>query len=496
VADQALYRKYRSSDFTEVVGQEHVTKTLVTALSSGRLSHAYLFTGPRGVGKTSVARLLARALNCTGETRPCNACDLCKAAINSSLDIIEIDAASNRSIDAVRELREKVSLAPALGKYKVYIIDEVHMLTPEAFNALLKTLEEPPAHAVFVLATTEAHKLPETIISRTQRFTFKPHTETNIVSHLQKIAASEGIEVDEEALDIIAVAARGGFRDAIGMLDQVASGGERPITAASVRSLLGMSDTEAIGGLSTAIAANDAREAMTVLAQLMDQGAQPGQVANQLVNQWREILFVAVGSGTPRNDVTKTLAKQLSTGRISEIISGLLEVTRSHWPREALEVAVVRLSADMSAAAPAPRTTAKTTTPPPKAHTKAESTVEATPATSPAGGVLSSELWPKFLANLKTRNSSLCALLQSCVVDYSEDTITIKSRFNFHRDLFLKSQNRSVMEEVAQKVYGRKVTVTSVTDESAGPVRRTATPDPNAELITSALEILGGEVVE
>src|ERR1017187_1269085 len=202
VADQALYRKYRSGDFTEVIGQDHVVRTLTAALKNGHLSHAYLFTGPRGVGKTSVARLLARALNCTGDPKPCNKCPNCLAAINSSLDVIEMDAASNRTIDAVRDLREKVSLAPTQGKYKVYIIDEVHMLTSEAFNALLKTLEEPPPHAVFILATTEAHKLPETIISRTQAFSFKPHTVANMVAHLASIAGKEGIDIQKDALEV------------------------------------------------------------------------------------------------------------------------------------------------------------------------------------------------------------------------------------------------------------------------------------------------------
>ncbi len=505
MAEQALYRKYRSSDFTEVIGQEHVVKTLTTAINSGRLSHAYLFTGPRGVGKTSVARLLARALNCTADNKPCNECALCRAAQQASLDIIEIDAASNRSIDAVRELREKVGLAPAAGKYKVYIVDEVHMLTTEAFNALLKTLEEPPAHAVFILATTEAHKLPETIVSRTQRFTFKPITEADIINHLTKIAANEGIEVEKTALEMIAVAARGGFRDAISMLDQVASSGDKPITGQTIRTLLGLSDGEAIGAISRAMATRNAKTALNALTALMDQGAQPGQIAIQLVAQWREILFVAVGSGTAADETVRELARELPANRIGTIIEGLLEVTRSHWPREALEVAVVRLSAEAE-----PVFTATSTPQPAQSHrttsdklataltpktVPAPDTASATPtARTNSSGQVDHGLWPKVLVLVKQQNNSLCALLQMYQLDFGPDTVTIKSRFNFHRDLFMKAANRRVIEEAVQKVYGRAITVTAVTD---GTGQKIAKPkDPSAELVSSALEILGGEVVD
>ncbi len=500
MAEQALYRKYRSSDFSEVIGQEHVVKTLTTAISSGRLSHAYLFTGPRGVGKTTVARLLARALNCmsTGD-RPCNQCELCRAAINSSLDIIEIDAASNRSIDAVRELREKVGLAPAVGSYKVYIIDEVHMLTTEAFNALLKTLEEPPAHAVFVLATTEAHKVPETIISRTQRFTFKPHTEANMVAHLAKIAKTEGIKVEPEALQVIAVAARGGFRDAISMLDQVASSGEATVTTATVRALLGLSDAEAIGAVSRAVAARDAKAAVEALGVLMEQGAQPGQVAIQLVAQWREMLFVAVGSGAAEDPTVRELAGRLSPAQIGRVIEGLLEVTRSHWPREALEVAVIRLAAEdvpAATARPAARSVLKPSPAPTPASTPATPAAETAPTPSANDQpVVSDDLWPKVLVILKQKNNSLCALLQMYPIIFEAEGITIRSRFNFHRDLFLKAPNRRLIEDAVQKVYGRPISVTAVTDGSAQKPISTA-PDPTAELVSSALEILGGEVVD
>src|SRR5882757_2916171 len=212
---QALYRKYRSKKLSELVGQEHITKTLEQAIKSGRISHAYLFTGPRGVGKTSTARILAHAINGLpygdGETH---------------LDIIEIDAASNNSVEDIRDLREKVYVAPSSGKYKVYIIDEVHMLSKAAFNAILKTLEEPPAHAVFILATTEAHKLPQTIVSRTQRFTFRPIEPAKAVKHLRSIAKAEHIDVDDEALQLVASHGDGSFRDSISLLDQARSSSE------------------------------------------------------------------------------------------------------------------------------------------------------------------------------------------------------------------------------------------------------------------------------
>ena len=497
LSELALYRKYRSNDFSEVVGQEHVVKTLTSAIASGRFSHAYLFTGPRGTGKTSVARLLARALNCTGEPKPCNKCANCLAAINSSLDVVEIDAASNRSIDSIRDLRDKVSLAPTQGKYKIYIIDEVHMLTTEAANALLKTLEEPPAHAIFVLATTEAHKIPETIISRTQRFTFKPGTAKDITAQLASIADKEGLSIEPGALEVIAHVSRGGFRDAISMLDQLSTSTDRPITETTVRALLGYSPAEEIQALAEAIAIYDAKAGLEILARLETSGGQPGQVATQLIELWRAVLLTSSGAAAASHKVVATLAGSVPPARTAYIIEALLEVMKSHWPQLSLEATIVKLAVQAEApskpstprAVPQAAPTSIAAPTPAPAPVAAE---VAQPAPQSAEGALSAALWPKVLVLLKSQNNSLCALLQMYPVDFADQEVTIKPRFNFHRDLFLKPANRNMIEAAASKVYGRTVKVSAQTEET----KRAPKPDTGSELVSSALEIFGGEIVD
>ncbi len=242
---QVLARKWRPQNFDEVVGQEHITRTLKNALELGRVAHAFLFSGPRGVGKTSVARILAKALNCSnGPTpTPCNQCQSClEITQGHSLDVLEIDGASNRGIDEVRELRENIKYLPARGGYKVFIIDEVHMLTKEAFNALLKTLEEPPAHAIFVMATTESHKVPVTILSRCQRYDFKRLSTAAIQAHLAQMANREGWQLSPEGLQLIAQEAEGGMRDAQGLLDQVITFGGPEVSPPEIARILGVTD--------------------------------------------------------------------------------------------------------------------------------------------------------------------------------------------------------------------------------------------------------------
>jgi len=409
-----------------------------------------------------------------------------------------MDAASNRSIDAVRDLREKVNLAPTAGRFKVYIIDEVHMLTTEAFNALLKTLEEPPSHAVFILATTEAHKLPETIVSRTQVFNFKPITNADLTARLSQIAASEGIKVTPEALGIITATARGGFRDAISLLDQLAGSGGETITAGVVRELLGYSDEEEVAALSRALAASDTTAALKIASRLGDSGAQPGMVATQLADQWRQILLTSCGAAPAASETVRELAETVAPTRIAEIIAMLIEITRSGWPQLALEAGLVRLTAATPPALQSISPAAEPKTAPAAASSTAgskPSLAQPAPAEASTGATPESELWPKVLIHIKAQNNSLAALLQMYPVDFAEGEVIIKPRFNFHRDLFLKSANRVTIEAAAAKIYGRSIKVSARTEESSR-ASKAAKPDQTAELVSSALEILGGEIVE
>lgn len=293
----ALYRQWRPQDFDALVGQKAVKTTLKNALASGKIAHAYLFSGPRGTGKTSMARILAKALNCEqGPTaEPCGHCGNCQRIVQgTSLDVIEIDAASNTSVDNIRDLREQVAFTPAESRYKVYIIDEVHMLSTGAFNALLKTLEEPPAHAVFILATTDPQKVPATIQSRCQRFEFRRVTVDEIAEHLAMVAAGSGIEADADALRLIAIQAEGGMRDALSLLDQCGVMAKR-VTVSTVREVLGIVGREALHELTGAIGRRQLPQALATLNLLLEQGKDVKQVLTELIEYLRAlVLYLAV----------------------------------------------------------------------------------------------------------------------------------------------------------------------------------------------------------
>src|ERR671914_1782184 len=354
----SLYRKWRPRTFDAVAGQEPVVRTLSRAIETDRVTHAYLFSGPRGTGKTSTAKVLAMGLNCEkGPTpEPDGTCDSCRAIVgNSSMDVLEMDAASNRGIDEVRDLRDRVNLAPVQGRMKVYIIDEVHMLTTEAFNALLKMLEEPPEHVVFVLATTEKHKVLPTIISRCQGFDFKrPGVET-LVRKLAEIAEAEGIEVEPEALTVVAREGRGSFRDAEGLLDQLSSFSEGPITAARVRELLGSVGPEALFEATAALHERRAADALRIVDRLSNEGRDLGQFVGELISHLRNLMLlpyapeVALAEvGTEERGSLEEQARSVPTVEVVQLIEALGDtlgrIKRGRDPKLELELSFLKLT--------------------------------------------------------------------------------------------------------------------------------------------------------
>lgn len=388
---QALYRKWRPARFDDVIGQEHVTQTLRNAISSGRSGHAYLFCGPRGTGKTTTARLLAKALNCRHETlseRPCNACASCRAiAEGRFLDLIEIDAASNTGVDDIRDLRDKINFAPSEGRFKVYIIDEVHMLSTAAFNALLKTLEEPPPHAKFVLATTEEHKVPMTIKSRCQQFNFRLLTLPEISGRLRWLAQQEQLTVEPAAVDLIARQGAGSIRDAESLLDQLVAAPGDTITLERAQMVLGAASSQIVGDLVDAWSAGDAAGGLHTIHQALASGADVRQFARQMVEYLRHMLLVqAAGDDAPLNlpaeerqritQQSRQVSRESLIDAVKAFNGAALSASSSWQPQLPLELAFIGLlphdapSRATPARSPQPQRQAVSEAPPPAAHKK------------------------------------------------------------------------------------------------------------------------------
>ncbi|PVE62291.1 DNA polymerase III subunit gamma/tau [Priestia megaterium] len=358
MAYQALYRVYRPQSFNDVVGQQHIIKTLQNALVQEKFSHAYLFSGPRGTGKTTAAKILAKAVNCEKApiAEPCNECATCRGIIDGSIsDVIEIDAASNNGVDEIRDIRDKVKYAPSAVRYKVYIIDEVHMLSIGAFNALLKTLEEPPAHVIFILATTEPHKIPLTIISRCQRFDFKRISPEDIVYRMKEVLGSEELEVSEDALYEIAKASEGGMRDALSLLDQAISYSTEKVSLEDVLSITGAVSQAFIVKIVQAIFNENIVEALDSVESLIKNGKDPARFVEDLIFYYRDVLLYQASEENAYllekaavNEEFKELSSKMDSAFIYKVIAELnqtqQEMKWSNHPRVLLEVALVKLA--------------------------------------------------------------------------------------------------------------------------------------------------------
>lgn len=351
--EQALYLKWRPRTFDDVIGQGHITRTLRNALIQNRIRHAYLFNGPRGTGKTTMARILAKAVNCLHPDpalRPCDACPMCEA-INESrfLDLIEIDAASHNGVDDVRDLREKIQFAPSEGRYKVYIVDEVHRFSPQAFDALLKTLEEPPEHAIFVLATTELDKVPPTIRSRSLLFEFRRVSVNDVAERLQRIAESEGVQIEDAALQLVAMQGTGSVRDSISLLDQLIANPEETITLEFAERALGTAGQRTVRKLVQAIIDADAATGLDLLSSAIDAGADPGQFGRQIVAYLRDLMLVQIGGPVETTQEQYEIYKQqsdaISRGALLRAVrafnAALSEVKTGWQPQLPIELALV-----------------------------------------------------------------------------------------------------------------------------------------------------------
>jgi DNA polymerase III subunit gamma/tau len=510
---QTLYRKYRSQTFADLVGQEATRRALQGAIASDRVSHAYLFSGTRGTGKTSTARLLAKALNCLrrapGESEPCNACESClQVQGGSALDLIEIDAASNRGIDEIRDLRERVNLAPAVGRRKVYIIDEAHMLTPEAFNALLKTLEEPPEHVMFVLCTTESNKVPPTVLGRCQQFVFRRFTDQQIEARLAHIAEREEIVVEPEAFQVIARVAQGSMRDAIGLLDQLVPLASGPVTLAGAREMLGVADPASIQALLDQVLEGRPSAALDTLAAVYEGGGELRQVVRGLMERCRDLLVAAID----RRDGA-------ARARLSAILDGLLhldgEVRRHAEPRFLVEATLVRLAVEPAAATPPATASAATPAAAPPAATNPPAAAPPTapasrePATRPAapvsgapGGLPAvdpaaapSDGWRGVLEALSPK---VRAYFREARPQVEGDTLTLSFPYGFHHKM--ASEHVGQIEPLVRAWLGESARLdlrlqsAARAAEAASPVERPLAPEEDP-LIKAAERKLEGRVV-
>lgn len=484
----ALYLKYRPKTLDELVGQERVKNTLLLSFQNNKLSHAYILVGPRGTGKTSTARILAKMVNCEDKNAPCNKCQTCMSITDgSNLDLIEIDAASNRGIEDIRSLREKIKLAPSTSRKKVYIIDEVHMLTAEAFNALLKTLEEPPEHALFILATTDASKIPATILSRAQRLDFKPANNQEILEVLQKIARAEKIDADEEALKFLAKKAEGSFRDAVKILDQVASS-KGKITTKSLQETLKATQFDDLLDLIKNIVSHDAKNSLLTLSKQIEQGVDVKDLALSLMDILRNMVFIKnyLGEELVKPNWTEDkyedlikMAESFSNNDLTADLGFLQEALEklkfASIPSLPLELAILEICG-------------------PQEVSKVSNT---TLSNSPDIAKIK-EKWSFVLETIRPYNFSLEALLRSTNISSCSDSeVIMEVPYSFHQRILEAPKNRDLLESIFSDVLGRQVKVATILGSRPSKREDIANIEVAAddEIIRVAAEIFESEPV-
>jgi DNA polymerase-3 subunit gamma/tau len=505
MADQSfvIYRKYRPQSFSELIGQEHIIETLRNSIIHGKIAHAYLFSGPRGCGKTSIARILSKSANCAGRgdsPEPCNKCQNC-SEFNSgrSLDLIEIDAASNRGIDEIKNLRENVRFGPTSGKYKVYLIDEAHMLTPPAFNAFLKTLEEPPAHAVFILATTEASRIPATIISRTQRFDFKRLPTNLLASRLKFICESEKIKVDPEALLLIASEADGSSRDAESMLGQILATGEKNISLESSEEMLGLFSHRKVSDLVDLAISGERAQALHWLQKNIEAGSDMGQLLKSINHYLRKLVMVGMSPELAKSvkqqisekdfEMLKGQAGKKSPSELSVWLKTFSEAKKNldHYPlpQMAVEIALINLITEKADSDSRPnladietfknplptgdlpkRDKSETLNPKQILNPNIQNPNSESQATSyklQDSSVLENIRmnWGKIVDEVRPHNHSFFGCLQGMKPKSATDvTLTLSTKYSFHRDRISEAKNRKIVEDAVEKVTGNCLSIT------------------------------------